>query len=88
MIDNKPQIPGFKSAEDLIGYCELHCKTQRAMFNGSQIKWMCILADQPVPDIADDMWASLHEEMAELCRLARRVSDRFGIEVVEAESEH
>lgn len=69
-INNKP-IPGFESARDLIGYCELHCETPRAAFSGSQIKWMHELAGKPTPDIRDDSFISMHEDMKELCKLAR-----------------
>lgn len=65
-------VNGFKSDEDLIGYCELHCETQRALFNGAQINQMFILAGKESPNMAQDSWASMHYDMAELCKIARK----------------
>jgi hypothetical protein len=64
-------IEGFKSDEELVGYCELHCKTPRALFNGAQIKRMHKLAGKEVPTLSDDAWLSMHYDMAELCGLVR-----------------
>jgi len=49
----------------------MHCETPRAAFSGSQIKWMHELAGKPTPDIRDDSFISMHEDMKELCKLAR-----------------
>lgn len=59
---------------DLIGYCEIHCTTERALFVGEHINRMIELAGSPPPYVAcvpADGWYSVHEEMAELCALAR-----------------
>lgn len=65
---------GFESAEALIGYCEIHCETPRALFNGKQVNAMLKLAGHPngyVLEVCGDEWLSLHGEMAELCKFAR-----------------
>ena len=66
------EVQGFESDEELIGYCELHCKTERALFNGIQIKRMHKLAGKEIPPAADNAWSSMYGDMAELCKLARR----------------
>lgn len=63
--------------EELIGYCELHCRTSRALFSGIQLNRMIELAGFPenwLADIPDDVgiWVSVHEEMLELCELAKK----------------
>lgn len=69
-------IPGFKSSDALIGYCRIHATTQRALFSGIQIKEMYRLAGEEVPEIPDDTWCTLKEEMLNLCDLAlKRLSD-------------
>ena len=64
---------GFETPERLIGYCEIHCKTPRALFHSNQINDMIKLAGNPEgwKPVTEERWLSLHEEMAELCRLAR-----------------
>lgn len=65
---------GFESADRLIGYCESHCETPRALFNGKQVNDMLKLAGHPVGwvlEVDENEWFSLHDEMAELCKLAR-----------------
>ncbi len=60
--------------ESLIGYCELHCETERALFNGSHINRMLELAGHPkgfIRQVPADGWYSMHEDMAKLCELAR-----------------
>jgi hypothetical protein len=60
------------SDEELIGYCQLHCETERALFSGAQINRMILLAGCPSDFVTSvsEGWHSLHEEMAELCELA------------------
>lgn len=65
---------GFESAERLIGYCEIHCETPRALFYGKQVNDMLKLAGHPdgwVLEVDENEWFSIHDEMAELCKLAR-----------------
>ena len=62
---------------ELIGYCRLHCRTPRALFNGKQVNRMIELAGFPdgwLTDIVDDpeIWIPVHEEMLELCDLAEK----------------
>lgn len=58
--------------EHLIGYCEIHCKTERALFSDTHINRMIALAGYPqgFPKIVTG-WYSMHEEMQELCDLAK-----------------
>jgi hypothetical protein len=58
----------------LIGYCEIHCETERALFSGHHINRMIDLAGFPEDfpaAVGPDTFLSAHEEMAELCKLAR-----------------
>ena len=60
---------------ELIGYCDLHCESQRALFKGVHINRMLALAGNPddfVQKVPDEEWISVHEPMKELCRLARQ----------------
>ncbi len=59
---------------DLIGYCEIHCETPRALFSGKHINRMLALAGHPekfVQSVPDADWISVQEPMQELCTLAR-----------------
>ena len=59
---------------ELIGYCDLHCETPRALFNGTQVNRMISLAGHPasfVRAVPEDVWLSVHEDMKDLCSLAR-----------------
>lgn len=62
---------------DLIGYCELHCTTERALFSAEHINRMYELAGRPkwMNPIPAKMFISMHENMEELCRLARQRLD-------------
>ncbi len=65
--------------DELIGYCELHCKTERALFNADHINRMVRLAglahlNQPVVG-----WHSMHDEMATLCKMARAAREAASI---------
>jgi hypothetical protein len=55
--------------DQLIGYCALHCTTERALFSADQINRMLDLAGLPRQRLSG--WYSMHEDMAELSRLAR-----------------
>ena len=66
---------GFESPSELIGYCELHCKTDRALFSSNQVNDMLRLAGHPpgfAESVPDGEWSSLHWEMEELCRIAKK----------------
>lgn len=60
--------------EHFIGYCEIHCTTERALFSGAQINRMLKLAGNP-PDyvrwLPAGNWYSVHEHMQELCDIAK-----------------
>jgi len=55
---------------DLIGYCDIHCETPRALFNGKQINRMLELAGE-TQRVPPDTWLSLHEDMKVLVKRAR-----------------
>jgi len=61
--------------EQFIGYCEIHCETPRALFNGAQIKRICKLAKTEALGIDDDAWFSVKDEMKDLCKKARELVD-------------
>lgn len=55
---------------ELIGYCDIHSETERALFHGKHVNRMLELAgrDERVPE---EQFYSLHDEMKELVRAAR-----------------
>lgn len=65
--------------EILIGYCDYHCETPRALFNSEQIirmiklsnayPWYSDIDPKNPPTLAP--WCSLHDEMKNLVELAR-----------------
>lgn len=64
-------------AEQLIGYCEIHCETERALFPKEMVAQMVLLAGEPdhwaKPEAIishAQKWYSLHGEMKELISLA------------------
>lgn len=65
--------------EELIGYCDFHSETPRALFHSEQVLRMIKLANAYPwycdidPDNSNDLlnWISLHEEMKNLVDLAR-----------------
>ena len=64
------------SDKELIGYCDIHCETPRALFHRDQVNRMLALAGHP-KNFAYEVskyqeWLSVHEEMKELCELARK----------------
>lgn len=65
---------------ELIGYCDLHCETELALFRGDHINRMIELAGHPsgfVARVDPTAFIGAHAEMKELCRLARdRLSGR------------
>ncbi len=73
---------------DLINYCDIHCETERALFKGSHINRMLILAGNPdgfVRSVPSDDFLSVHDEMKQLCRLARERLARKPIERTSAQ---
>ena len=57
--------------KDLIGYCEIHCKTERALFSADQINRMVVLAGLGEHNANIVGWHSMYEEMQEIVDLAR-----------------
>ncbi len=61
--------------DDLIGYCDLHCKTERALFHWTHINRMIALAGYPKDFVREldgsVQWVSLHEPMQFLVDRAR-----------------
>ena len=57
--------------KELIGYCEMHCTTERALFSAQHINRMIALAGYP-KDFPQSVtgWYSMHEEMQELVEMA------------------
>lgn len=56
---------------ELIGYCRLHCKTERALFHADHINRMLELAGHPEYYVRRvDGWLSVHDPMEHLCDLA------------------
>ena len=71
-------LSGFATDDELIGYCEEHCETPRALFHKNQIAKMIELAGEPKGFSSskeffesDIEWQSVHEPMKELVKLAR-----------------
>ena len=62
--------------DELIGYCEIHCETPRALFHFGHINRMIKLAGFPenYPRELDGSieWYSMHEDMSYLCEQARQ----------------
>ena len=56
---------------ELIGYCEIHCATERALFAAEHVNRMIELAGNPLDFRRQSGWVSAHGEMQELCDLAR-----------------
>lgn len=66
---------------ELIGYCRIHCTTERALFHADHINRMLALAGYPEGFVKRvDGWLSVHEPMRELCDLAEaRLQDASGV---------
>lgn len=67
---------------DLIGYCAIHCKTERALFHKSMVAQMVEYAGRPKGFLSPEIIArgmtkfhSLHESMGKLVELARNRVD-------------
>jgi hypothetical protein len=59
--------------EQLLGYCEIHCKTERALFHSDHINRVVDLAGLGAQNHVREGWFSAHEEMQELVDMARAV---------------
>jgi hypothetical protein len=70
-MNNEPVLTNGMTDEVLIGYCSIHCETERALFNPDQINRMVELAGFP-PDYPRkvDTWRQMWGSMETLCRLA------------------
>lgn len=55
----------------LISYCEIHCKTERALFGADMINRMIDLSGAPYLKIPLGTWVVCREEMENMCQLAR-----------------
>lgn len=67
-------IAGFDSPESLVMYCELHSRSERALFSGVQINTMLELAGYPSGyphSVHTAVWCTMHSDMEQLCELAR-----------------
>ena len=61
--------------KELIGYCDIHCETPRALFSHQHINRMIRLAGYPDDwpreiEEGPGRFSAVHEEMKELCSLA------------------
>lgn len=58
--------------EELIGYCDIHCETPRALFVGAHINRMIELAGAPpgFVQVPADRFYSVKDPMKELVKLA------------------
>jgi hypothetical protein len=69
--------------DEFIGYCEIHCTTERALFSGTHVNRMLDLAGFPPgfeKQVEASNWFSVHEEMAELCKHAKTTALHAGLE--------
>jgi hypothetical protein len=59
--------------EELIGYCDLHSRTERGLFSAEQINRMVALAglSEKVQRVPDGAWIALWDDMQILCDMAR-----------------
>lgn len=79
---NEP-VPEIEGLEDsiLVGYCELHNQTERALFSGHQLERLCYLAGtkgMPKFDLANDEFGAnkaLVDKMVESAKAIRREFD-------------
>ena len=69
--------------DELIGYCLIHCRTERALFHKDQINRMIALAGFPegFPESVDIEWQSVHEPMKVLCDLATQIRQNGGVQL-------
>jgi hypothetical protein len=55
--------------DKLIGYCRIHCRTERALFHRNDVNQVLELAGRPERVRCGDFIA-VHDEMSELCDMA------------------
>lgn len=79
--NSEPEFYTHMSKDELIGYCDIHRKTERALFSYPQIAQMIEYAGRPEEFVAPEelmrfpkAFDSLHEEMKTLVDLARELS--------------
>ncbi len=76
-LENKTKYYSSMSKEELIGYCDEHCRTPRALFPRAMIAQMVEYAGRPdgysTPEefLEGIEWYSWHDEMEKLVKLAR-----------------
>jgi len=58
--------------EEFIGYCEIHCATQRALFLGRDINRMYALAGRTDTRVPEGEWFTVRSQMMALCDSARK----------------
>ncbi len=63
--------------DEFIGYCRIHCKTERALFNADDVTRIYGLAGLPTPVIGMFKWLSMHGEMEALFGGAGRYTLRL-----------
>ena len=68
--------------DELIGYCDIHCETPRALFSGDQINRMVELAGRTPRRLSASGWFSMHEDMKVLVADARAKLKRATFKVV------
>lgn len=62
--------------EELIRYCESHCKTERALFHRKHVLRMIELSRLPYNLPAGIEWWALHGDMERMCEAARARTSR------------
>lgn len=85
-MNDQPQIEvltlpeAFESNERFIGYCELHCTTERGLFIGSHVNYLLQLAGDDRRVTATQWYALDEEAVHPLCKQARAIlSQREGV---------
>lgn len=70
--------------EDLLGYFEIHARTERALFHRDQVARLLKLADAPCRDGMMPEWLAVHIEVAE--PLVKKARMRLRIQELETEN--
>ncbi len=53
--------------EEFLGYCEIHCRTERALFSGSQVDRLNELAGRPPSYVFSHQWVAMRADYAQPC---------------------
>ena len=69
-----PRPASFATDADLVGYCDLHCRTEVALFHRSQVARICALAGVEL-DAHWPVWASVRAET--MLPLVAKARDRL-----------